>query len=191
MIKSPIDFKNTKQMTAIAVVIILGASYLYLNFLLLPQIRGVVKIHDKVKKARAEVKLSAGDLSGINNLKKQVAQYHGKIESYERMLPIEQEMPKLLEALSAMAKSSNVKIIGITPVQSKQEAGVQAQIYQEKPILINAGSGYHELGKFLSKLENADRFMKVVNIDIKENKTASNRHEVEMLVLTYVLLWGK
>ncbi len=191
MIKLPINFKNTKQIMAIAAVIALGAFYLYVNFLLLPQIRGLAKVYNEVRKIRSEIKVSERDISGVDNLKKQVAQYHSKIESYERMLPIEQEVPKLLEELSDMAKSSNVKIIGITSVQSKQEVDAQTQIYREIPILINAGSGYHELGKFLSRLESANRFMKVADIKIKESNMALKRHDVELLVLTYVLLESK
>ena len=106
------------------------------------------------------------------------------------MLPAEQEIPKLLEDLSDMAKRANVKILGITPMASKQEAQ-PAEIYQEIPILINAKSGYHELGKFLSDLENAGRFMKVADIKIKENKVSPKKHDVELLVLTYKLLRNK
>ncbi|MCX5680091.1 MAG: type 4a pilus biogenesis protein PilO, partial [Candidatus Omnitrophica bacterium] len=59
---------------------------------------------------------------------------------------------------------------------------------EEIPILINARSGYHELGKLLSNMENADRFMKVSDIQIKSNSQLPRKHEVEILVLTYVLL---
>ena len=130
-------------------------------------------------------------ISSIDGLKKQVAQYQDKIQRYEGMLPAEQEIPKLLEDLSQMAKESNVKIVGLTPLQSKQGSQGPDEIYQEIPIRISARSGYHELGKFLSNLENSDRFMKVADIKIKENKATPKKHDVELLVLTYVLLWNK
>ena len=90
-----------------------------------------------------------------------------------------------------MAKRSDVKILGITPLASKQEAPASERAYQEIPILMNARSGYHELGKFLSDLENAGRFMKVVDIKIKENLSTPKKHDVELLILTYVLLESK
>ena len=186
MAKFAIDIKNTKQMAAIAGAIGLGMVYLYLNFLLLPQIRGTAKIYDKAKKISADLAVSEREASEVAGLKAQVARYHDKIETYEKMLPVEQEIPRLLGNLSTMAKNANVKIVGITPLQSKQEGA--AEIYQEIPILINARSGYHELGKFLSDLENSDRFMKVADINIKENKTTPKKHDVELMVLTYVLL---
>ena len=191
MKKFPIDLKNTRQMALIILFISIGAIYLYVNFLLLPQIYGVAKIYGKTSKISIDVKDAQRDISEVDNLRKQAASYRGKIEEYERMLPAGQEIPKLLEDLSDMAKKSNVKIIGITPLQVKQQSQDSEAIYQEIPILISARSGYHELGKFLSDLENADRFMKVADIKIKENSTTPKRHDVELLVLTYVLLENK
>ena len=76
--------------------------------------------------------------------------------------------------------------------ESKKEEKKQAlQVYQEIPILITAKSGYHELGQFLAKLENAERFMKVVGMTIKSNKATPKKHDAELLVLTYILTKGK
>ena len=191
MAKFAIDFKNTKQMVIMAGALGIGACYLYLSFLLLPQIRGVAKAYDKSTKIRADLAVSQRESSEVAGLKAQVARYQDKIESYEKMLPVEQEIPKLLGDLSNKAKAANVKIVGITPLQSKQEASSAIEIYQEIPILINARSGYHELGKFLSDLENSDRFMKVADINIKENRATPKRHDIELLILTYVLLENK
>ena len=188
MIKFLINFKNTKQVALIALLISVGVIYLYVNFLLLPQINSVVKIYGKTNKLSVDLKDTEHDISEVDSLRKQAASYRGKIEEYERMLPAEQEIPKLLEDLSDMAKKSDVKIIGITPLPAKEESKAPDAIYQEIPILISARSGYHELGKFLSDLENSDRFMKVVDIKVKENKTTPKRHDVELFVLTYVLL---
>lgn len=187
MAKFGIDMKNTRQMVILGAVICLGALYIYVKFLLVPQISGVARICAKVNKATLDVKGSERQIAEIDGLKKQVAQYRDKIESYERMLPVEQEIPKLLEDLSEMAKRSDVKILGITPLPTKQESGLPEQIYQDIPILINAKSGYHELGKFISDLENSDRFMKVVDIKVIANRSTPKKHDVELLVLTYTL----
>ena len=50
---------------------------------------------------------------------------------------------------------------------------------------------YPSLRKFLSSMENSDRFMKVADIQIKSNAQSPKKHDVEILVLTYVLLRGK
>jgi Tfp pilus assembly protein PilO len=89
-----------------------------------------------------------------------------------------------------MARSANVKIVEITPLASKQEPGSD-QTYLEIPIMINAKSGYHELGKFIINLENTDRFKKIADMDVTANKTASKKHDVKLLILTYVLSENK
>jgi type IV pilus assembly protein PilO len=190
MTNLPINLKDPKKLMAVAVVILLGGLFLYVRFLLLPQIQWVTKSYDKAGKILTEVRVSERDAAQVDALKKQVSKYSEKIDSYEKMLPAEQEIPKLLESLSNMAKGANVKILGITPMVSKQEPG-PTEIYQEQPILINGRAGYHELGKFISDLENSDRFMKVVDISIRENKSSPKKHDVELLVMTYKLLRNK
>ncbi|MDP3804073.1 MAG: type 4a pilus biogenesis protein PilO, partial [Candidatus Omnitrophota bacterium] len=142
-------------------------------------------------KMKADIKSQEIEIANIDKYKSEIGAYKDKVERYERMLPAEQEIPTLLESLSGMARSSGVKIVGITPVAISEEKKQEGQIYREIPILISAKSGYHELGNFLDKLEDSDRFMKVADIEIKANKAAPRKHDVEQLVLTYVLLKGR
>jgi Tfp pilus assembly protein PilO len=187
MVKLAMDLKNKRQVALVACLIGALLLYLYVNFLLLPQISDVAAVYDRANKIRSGVKAAERNVAEIESLKKQVALYRGKIDSYERILPAEQGISKLLEDLSEMAKSANVKIVGITPLSSKQEPRPD-QIYQEIPILINAKAGYHELGRFLADLENSDRFMKIVDIKVMANKAAPKRHDIELMVLAYKLL---
>jgi len=187
-----IDIKNPKQQMMILMVLgAILAVILYFSLLLKPQVAGVFSIAMKNNKMKCDLKSVENDISNIERYKKEIANYKDKVEKYERMLPAEQEIPSLLENLSSMARSSGVKIVGITPVQVKENKAKDEHIYQETPILISAKSGYHELGSFLASLESSDRFMKVVDIDIKSNRTTPKKHDVELLVLTYVLLKGK
>lgn len=197
MMKLPLNFKTNKQQTLIMTVL-LGVLIVivYFNFILIPQVKRVITVIVKTDKIRADVKNAKADIAKTDELKANMDAFKDKVESYEKMLPAEQEIPSLLENLSAMAKSSDVKILGITPaVQSEEKAkdkkAAKDTIYQETPILISARSGYHEVGKFLADLENSDRFMKVADIEIRANKSSPKRHDVELLVLTYVLLKGK
>ncbi|MFA6141792.1 MAG: type 4a pilus biogenesis protein PilO [Candidatus Omnitrophota bacterium] len=184
-----IDIKNPKQqmMILMALGVVLGV-VLYFSLLLKPQVFGVFNIAVKNNKMKGDLKSIEGDISNIERYKKDIASYKDKVDKYERMLPAEQEIPSLLETLSSMARGSGVKIVGIMPVPVKESKVKDEQIYQEIPILISAKSGYHELGSFLANLENSDRFMKVVDIGIKSNKLTPKKHDVELLVLTYILL---
>jgi len=168
----------------------------YFNLLLFPQIRRVTDVLGKMGKMHADLKTAESDIEKTDISKSNIASYKDKVDKYEKMLPAEQEMQSLLETLSAMAKATNIKIVGIAPVTSsttlRSEKGRDTnQIYQDIPILISAKSGYHELGAFLTNLEKSDRFMKVVDIEIKANKSSPKKHDVELIVCTYILLKGK
>lgn len=183
------DLKNNpKQM----LVVIAGVSFilivLYLNFILIPQVGGVFGGIMRMSKAQSDLRSAQTDVARIPKIKQSIASFEEKVNTYEKMLPAQQEIPSLLENLSNMAKDSSIKIVGITPVSVKEEKLNKDQIYKEQPILISAKSGYHELGKFLNNLENSDRFMKVADIQIKSSPAAPKKHDVELLVLTYILV---
>jgi type IV pilus assembly protein PilO len=174
-----VDLKNKQTQT------------LLLIMMFVPQVVNVFKLSEDVGKMKSELKSARLVITDKGKLENDLREHSEKVESYEKKLPAEQEIPALLENLSNMAKDSNIKIVGIVPAMSyfKDDKSVKKNpIYREIPILITAKSGYHELGNFLNRLENAGRFMKVVDIDIKANKTNPKKHDVELMVCTYILL---
>lgn len=190
MINLPIDFTKNKTQSMIFIALIAALIVIvYFNYLLKPQIVRVAGAVIKVSRIGNDLKNARADIERIGKFKSDIDSYKEKVDRHEKMLPAEQEIPSLLETLSSMAKSSGVKIVGIMPSVTKEVDKLsRSQIYQEIPILISAKSGYHELGRFLNRLENSDRFMKVVDIQIKANTPTPKKQDVELLVLTYILL---
>lgn len=176
---------NPKQLAGIIIASALVAVLFYFNFILKPQVLQAASLVMNMNKMRADLKKAESDIAEIPKFKNDIRTYEDKVAYYEKMLPAEREIPSLLQSLSEMAKNSNVKIIGITPTVMEGEKGT---IYQELPILISAKSGYHELGRFLSSLENSERFIKVADISIRSNSANPKKHDVESLVVTYILL---
>jgi len=187
----PIDFKNKQVQIVILVILVFLISFiLYLTFILKPQVARVFDVIGKGNKTALDLRNAEADVSRIDKFKKDMASYQDKVNRYEKMLPAEQEIPNFLEELSNMARSSNLKIVGITPIPAKEKTSAN-KIYQGFPILISAKSGYHEIGRFLSSLENANRFLKVADIEIKTDPATPKKHSVELLILTYILLKDK
>jgi Tfp pilus assembly protein PilO len=189
--------KDPKQMM-IAVSAVVVALLLDLNFLLKPQVVDVLGSAGKLSKVSADLKDARSDVAKIGSMKKAVEAYKEKIGKYEKTLPGERGIPDLLESLSGMAKSANMRIAGIVPVALVEPAAPvgksgpkgESRAYKEIPIAITAKSGYHELGRFLASLENCDRFMKVSDMRIMANEESPNKHHVDIKVVTYVLLEG-
>lgn len=187
-----IDLKDPKTRTFLLIALAaLITAALYLHFVFVPQAIRVFKLTAGAGKMKKEIRSARTLIKDFEKLKSNLEERKQKIESYEKKLPAEQEIPALLENLSDMARDSDVKIEGIAPVASHfkdDKSAKKSSIYREIPILITAKSGYHELGHFLNKLENADRFMKVIDMDIKADKANLKKHEVQLMVCTYTLL---
>lgn len=186
------DFSKNKKETAIAIA--LGALILfvaYLAFLLVPQAGAAASALQNAAKLSAEVRIARADIARIDSLKTELAGYDAKIGRYIKMLPVEKEIPAFLESLAAMARDARVQIVGIAPSAVQDAESQKGRIYQEMPVQISARCGFHELGRFLANIEQSDRFIKVIDVDIRGNKGSPKKHDVELVLLTYVLLQGK
>lgn len=185
----PFDLmRNKKRLAQVLVVASVTAAAVYVIFILKPQLGYLASVSKRSYRIGSDIKSVNRDMADIDSLRGKIAACEGKAELYEKRLPAEEEIPSLLERLSAMAKSSGVKILSITPVpvSAKSEKARKEKIYREVPIAISAKSSYHELGRFLSQLENAESFMRVADIDIKHDKTSPKKHSIELLIMTYV-----
>ncbi|MBP7056735.1 MAG: type 4a pilus biogenesis protein PilO [Candidatus Omnitrophica bacterium] len=190
--KFSIDFAKNKKQTAILITLVAVAAFiLYLNLMLLPQLSSLGDNFKKIARLDSDLREAERDVSTIGNLERGISVYDEKIEQYVKMLPAEKEIPALLENLASMARDANVRIVAITPVTGKETEGEKGRIYLEMPIQISAKSGFHELGRFMSSLESSGRFMKVLDIEIKGNPSTPKRHDVDLLLTTYVLVKGK
>ena len=187
-----IDIKKPQTQVLLLIALIsLIIAILYIYFVFIPQFTGVFAMSDNIGKMKLEMKSARVVIADMDKLKNNLKKNNEKVESYEKNLPAEQEIPTLLEDLSNMAKDSKIKIVGIMPVMSAlndDKSGNKGRIYREIPILITAKSGYPQLVRFLNSLENAGRFMKVADIGIKADKANHKEHDVELMVCTYILL---
>jgi Tfp pilus assembly protein PilO len=163
----------------------------YFHLLLRPQAAGMFGAMARVNKMKADLKKAETDIARIGEMKASIASYDEKIGRYGDLLPTEEGIPALLESLADMARGSNMKIVSIIPAEDQESKPRSGQAYQTIPIVISAKAGYHELGKFFSTLESSERFMKIADIRIKSGVASPKRHDVDLLVLTYILLEGK
>lgn len=187
------DKKKYREMLSI-VGIALFVVIVYINLFIKPTATSLYTVIPEAKSLRANIEKAKEEIAEEPALKQKLAGFEESLKSVRTRLPAEKEVPALLESLSSMARNSRVKIIGITPgtldkpPHLKAMPASQAKTYQEIPISISAKSGYHELGKFISNLERLDRFMEVSDIKIKANPQSPKMHDVELKVITYILL---
>ena len=181
-----VELDDTKKKTLLAYAFLLLAVIVaYFNIFLKPSITTIHKLVPEVHTLKADIKSVEDNLRFEETLKTRLEKSRVKMTEYEEEVSREKELPMLLENLSEMARESNVKILGIKPLTGEVESSATKGVYQEIPILITAKSGYHELGKFINKLENGPRFMAVRDISIKGNRASSKKHDIQFTVYAY------
>jgi Tfp pilus assembly protein PilO len=112
--KMPLDLKTKESrifiLTAVAAVL---ALVFYFRFLIQPQAAGLVEIFSKTGSISSEIRSARSEIERIDGFKRDLDKYKETVEKYEKKLPVEHEIPTLLQSLSDMAKTSSIKILSI------------------------------------------------------------------------------
>ena len=98
-------------------------------------------------------------------------------------------MAYLIENISVLAIKEFVKISEIKPqLDIKPTSALNTQDYKFSPlkIEIEASSGYHQLGRFLNKLENENPFISVKEFSIKQEPNNNSRHNIRLVLMTFI-----
>lgn len=178
---------NPKQKKNI--LIALGiAMFLYIDYayILMPQITSLKNISAKLKTAKKYLADYAGYGTDTVGLQNDLEAIKRKNLIMEDMVFADADMPLLLDDTSRMAQSCGVKILQInprsqiSPSRDKVEPSAEITGFKLQPVevKIELSSGYHQLGKFLSRLEEnpliAVSDLKVVrdNLDLAKQKTS-------------------
>ncbi len=141
-----------------------------------------------IEKKKVEINNAKSAKANLDKLRKELAEIEKKVTYYKDRLPAEKEIPSLLKGLTEMANQSRIKFITIQPQDSSiQSAGGTSQApYIEMPITINLRCGYHDLGKFIERIENSNRFMKVTDLTINASPSDPLIHDVRLIVNIFV-----
>lgn len=162
----------------------------YYFFFLSPVVSKFLSVFKEVAKVQSVLNEAAFSLKRVPMIKKEIEELRSKAGFYSDKLPREEEFPAVLENLSDMARNTGVKITKILPVKDRTKyfAGdAHSSIYSEQEINIDAQCGYHQLGEFISELENAERFMEVSDITVEAGRVNPKRHNVQLIVKTFIL----
>jgi len=179
--------KNQKLVVyGIITLCLLVANY---AFFLKPTMASLAKTTPKLRQLQRELAVSQNAVASILKYKAQIEEMRERLSSQKKKLSTKQEISSLLKGLSEIAKDSGVKILSIKPYPAVAGVGqdMSSGTYQKYPISIKAICGFHQLGTFLNKLENADTFMRVSDIKITAGSKDFTQHLVYVLVNTYIL----
>ena len=191
---------SPREQKMLALVIGLGTIILwvYASFIVGPLMREIGELGRQVREARERLKVIRVATANEGTLRDQQRQLQEVVASMQQLLPSEEELPAVIESLSDMAGQSQVKIQTIFPQRpgsdgagrkDKDKAsavGPQPQeVYKEVMIQIDALAGFHQLGSFLSQVEQAEKPMRVASLRITQDSKETKRQRVKLLLQSY------
>lgn len=182
---------KAKEKEALVLFIIIFAIILigYYQLLIMPKMRALDQLSPKVARLRQDVESAKDSIANIDSFKRELAELSMKVGNYEAKLPTRKETALFLGHLSRIAKESGAKIVEIMELK-KAEAGPKGtakRLYDEVLIDISMRAGYHQLGRFINKVETQAPLMKVHDIQIKADSESPMEHNVKLIVSALIL----
>lgn len=172
--------------------IILGSAalftFLYLGFAVIPAFFSLSKTLKEKRELKNQIIVVKDRIQKNEELSAQLDGLNEELKAYSVGLPKEKELSAFLEDLSLIAKISEVKILSITPSETKSQKQdeKEGEYYKEIPIVITAKSGYNQFVKFVDNLEKGKRFVTISGLRIKNDAASPEKHNVTIVLKTYV-----
>ena len=150
MIKLNMDIQtiiSQNKSVVIVILIFIVALGIGNKFIYQPRTKIIKQIHLEIEKQTQK----NGLLQDIIALKKDIA-------SYNERIPRNTEITWIVDEISKLSKDSGIELLSLEP-QAIEDRGS----YYRLPLELDIKCSYHQLGNFLSKIENSPKFIRLDN----------------------------
>lgn len=187
--------RTTEKQRLLAALIVFTALAVYVSYLYLLQPLGSEAAHlsQQVHDVAAQVRQLEQLIDQGHAIRREYGQLQAEVEQLRDRLPSEDELPSVIERLSGLASQTGVRILSISPQRSDQHASAREASapsatapYKAIAIEIDALSGFHQFGMFLSQVESGDQPVEVKQLRIAQSARELRRHDIRLLLLAYV-----
>ena len=168
-----------------------GILWVYASLIAGPLLKEVGWRRQRVRDARQELRMLEAATANEAALREQHRQLQEDVAALRDFLPDEEELPQLIELLSDLASQSQVKIQTIFPQRSPEGSATDPDadrgptVYNDVLIQIDAITGFHQLGVFLSLVEARDKPMQVSFLRISGHPRETRRMKVKLLIQAF------
>ncbi len=181
-----INEKNPYYLIAGFLVLLLIVDYLVVMQF---QLRTLSTLSPKIKGLSDELSVTENNIQRLPQYKKEIERLSSSLERINKKVRTKEEIPMILENISVIANRNGVKIEQIMPDTTTTDPILQndSGAYYSIPIVVEAKSGYHELGRFLSDLEREGALLSIPDFTIGHNKSEPRANIVKMTLNVIVL----
>jgi Tfp pilus assembly protein PilO len=172
----------------LGVVICVLAVYLDYTLILKRQFRTAATLKTKIIQLKKDLAVFGQDLKNMQEFKnKQAASDLGQDARMQKLIS-EDKISVLLEDISNLATKFDIKIIQVKPnrLSVAQEKNPLLVKFTAFLISLDLLCDYHNLGKFISALEQGSVFISLENLRISQGQTDYLTQRVSLTLKTYV-----
>lgn len=168
---------------------ILGGALLFvflLNYFLLlrPLLGSLNKVNTQISELKHNLTDVKTDIARVDQNREQLEKIRNEVNEVKVKIRSAQEVPVILEDISRIATAQGIKIEQLMPLKDQKVllAKQKDVEYYALPILIQARSAYHDLGRWLEQLEQEKIFYGLGNLSIVSNPKDTMRHQIQMTI---------
>jgi len=134
--------------------------YLFYDYVYAPRQVELAALQARVDELKTRNSAARAATSGAGtDVEGTLAAYRRQLQAVEGLIPSSEELPDLLDAISAEAQRTNVEISLIQPSGATQE-----QYYMRRTYDMAVHGGYHEIGDFLTRVASLPRIVTPLNL---------------------------
>ncbi len=154
-----------------------------------PQLASLMALNEKSKQLKLNINELSDNKLRLPKFRITLDDARVQLKDFEAMVHKEDEIPSVLKIISTLANEYGVKIDQLVPQKSDGVILVTNTEgkYTSLSILVLARAGYHDLGRFLNRLQQESVFWQLDSIDIAADDRDVGRHAVKMQMKILIL----
>ena len=168
----------------VALGILLGYYYL-----LTPQIARISLLRKNITQKKAEIQKAKDTIAKKSHLEQEFQTVQKLIKKYRERMPGEDKIPDFLSSLTDIANEYKIKLMSINP--GKLKISDKTHVYTEYPMALSIKGGYHQIARFVNKLENLERFVKINQICVAFDKKDELKPDANIYLSIFIFQEAK
>lgn len=167
--------KKYKRNTIISVLVVIGLGFSFQAFVFRNKQKEIKMLENKYNMHEIAISRAKQSMHNYRKLSAEIDSTASVWQELEKCLPENEEMSELLRGIAKAGELSKVAFILSKPLSPDTQG-----LYVENPLEIKVRCGYHEFGRFLSRLANLERLINIRKLEIISfNSEEDPLHTVE------------
>ncbi|CAN5826319.1 hypothetical protein BH23GEM6_BH23GEM6_21840 [soil metagenome] len=183
----PMD-PQTRNKIIIVVLLLAGLAYVTYEYLYRPRAENVAAMEARLETLELQNRTarSLTAQNGTDEVERRVGLHREQLRRVEGLIPSSEELPDLLDAISAEARRSGVELARIQPMGATEE-----QFYIRRTYELGVYGSYHQIGEFLAQIGSLPRIITPINLNlvVRNDQTPAGNPQLEarFSIETYVV----